>query len=104
MPNPQRSRQHRELQPSTRVLRSRLALGQMTTSQVGPCYSTGTYVLSRAALEVGQPDAAVLQSPLYRSIAYLFRYNSGLVREYLQRGRSRQHEVREQCPKALGMR
>ena len=63
-------------------------------------HSAGAYVLCRVALEVGQPDAAVLQGALYRSIADLFRYNSGLVREYMQLGEDQAEWVREHSPDA----
>ena len=61
-------------------------------------HSAGAYVLCRVALEVGQPDAAVLQGALYRSIADLFRYNSGLVRDYIWRGEEQAAWVREHSP------
>ena len=63
-------------------------------------HSAGAYVLCRVALEVGQPDAAVLQGALYRSIADLFRYNSGLVRQYMQLGEDHAAWVREHSPDA----
>lgn len=63
-------------------------------------HSAGAYVLCRVALEVGQPDAAVLQGALYRSIADLFRYNSGLVRDYMQLGKEQAAWVREHSPEA----
>ena len=62
-------------------------------------HSSGAYILCRVALEAGQPDAAVLQGALYRSIADLFRYNSGLVLEYLQLGAEQAAWVREHSPK-----
>ena len=63
-------------------------------------HSAGAYVLCRVALEVGQPDAAVLQGALYRSIADLFRYNSGLVRDYIQLGEDQAAWVRKHSPDA----
>ena len=62
-------------------------------------HSAGAYVLCRVALEVGQPDAAVLQGALYRSIADLLRYNSGLVLEYMKLGEEQTAWVREHSPK-----
>ena len=61
-------------------------------------HSAGAYVLCRVALEVGQPDAAVLQGALYRSIADLFRYNSGLVLDYMRLGEEQTAWVREHSP------
>ena len=63
-------------------------------------HSAGAYVLCRVALEVGQPDAAVLQGALYRSIADLLRYNSALVLDYIQLGEEQAAWVREHSPKA----
>ncbi|MDE0168040.1 MAG: alpha/beta fold hydrolase [bacterium] len=63
-------------------------------------HSAGAYVLCRVAHEVGQPDAAVLQGALYRTIAELLVYNYGLVREYLSLGQSEAAWVRENSPKA----
>ena len=63
-------------------------------------HSAGAYVLCRVALEVGQPDAAVLQGALYRSIAELLRYNYSLVREYIQLGEAQAAWVRENSPRA----
>lgn len=63
-------------------------------------HSAGAYVLCRVALEVGQPDAAVLQGALYRSIADLLRYNSGLVLDYMRLGEEQTAWVREHSPKA----
>ena len=63
-------------------------------------HSAGAYVLCRVALEVGQPDAAVLQGALYRTIAELLAYNYRLVREYMNLGPSRQAWVKEHSPKA----
>ena len=62
-------------------------------------HSAGAYVLCRVALEVGQPDAAVLQGALYRSIADLLRYNYGLVRDYIDLGEEQADWVREHSPK-----
>ena len=62
-------------------------------------HSAGAYVLCRVALEVGQPDAAVLQGALYRSIADLFRYNSGLVLDYMRLGEEQTAWVKEHSPK-----
>ena len=62
-------------------------------------HSAGAYVLCRVALEVGHPDAAVLQGALYRSIADLFRYNSGLVLDYMRLGEEQEAWVREHSPK-----
>ena len=62
-------------------------------------HSAGAYVLCRVALEVGQPDAAVLQGALYRSIADLLRYNSGRVLDYIQLGEEQAAWVREHSPK-----
>ena len=63
-------------------------------------HSAGAYVLCRVALEAGQPDAAVLQGALYRSIADLFRYNYGLVRDYMQLGEEQVAWLREHSPKS----
>ena len=63
-------------------------------------HSAGAYVLCRVSLEVGQPDAAVLQGALYRTIAELLEYNYRLVREYMDLGQSRQAWVKEHSPKA----
>ncbi len=63
-------------------------------------HSAGAYVLCRVALEVGQPDAAVLQGALYRSIAELLRYNYSLVRDYIQLGQAQAAWVRAHSPKA----
>ncbi|MDE0188141.1 MAG: alpha/beta fold hydrolase [bacterium] len=63
-------------------------------------HSAGAYVLCRVALEVGQPDAAVLQGALYRSIAELLRYNYSLVLDYIQLGEEQAAWVRDHCPKA----
>jgi len=63
-------------------------------------HSAGAYVLCRVALEVGQPDAAVLQGALYRSIAELLKYNSSLVRDYMQLGEDHTIWVRENSSKA----
>ncbi len=63
-------------------------------------HSAGAYVLCRVATEVGQPDAAVLQGALYRSIADLLRYNSDQVREYMRLGEEQTEWVREHSPKA----
>ena len=63
-------------------------------------HSAGAYVLCRVALEVGQPDAAVLQGALYRSIADLLRYNGGLVLDYMRLGEEQTAWVREHSPKA----
>ncbi len=63
-------------------------------------HSAGAYVLCRVAREVGQPDAAVLQGALYRSIPALLEYNLRPVIEYM--GRSSQHSewVARHAPKA----
>jgi len=63
-------------------------------------HSAGAYVLCRVALEVGQPDAAVLQGALYRSIAELLRYNYSLVRDYIQLGEEQAAWVKEHSPQA----
>ncbi len=63
-------------------------------------HSAGAYVLCRLALEYGQPDAAVLQGALYRSIAELLRYNYRLVRDYIDLGPSQSAWVKENSPKA----
>ena len=63
-------------------------------------HSAGAYVLCRVALEVAQPDAAVLQGALYRSIAELLRYNYGLVRDYIQLGEEQAAWVKEHSPKS----
>ncbi len=63
-------------------------------------HSAGAYVLCRVAHEVGQPDAAVLQGALYRTIAELLEYNYRLVRDYLGLGESEAAWVRENSPKA----
>ena len=63
-------------------------------------HSAGAYVLCRLALEVAQPDAAVLQGALYRTIAELLEYNYRLVRDYLGLGDSQVAWVKEQSPKA----
>ena len=63
-------------------------------------HSAGAYVLCRVALEVGQPDAAVLQGALYRSIAALLEYNYSLVRDYMRLGESEAAWVKEHSPKA----
>ena len=62
-------------------------------------HSSGAYILCRVALEAGQPDAAVLQGALYRSIADLFRYNSGQVLDYMRLGAEQAAWVREHSPK-----
>ena len=62
-------------------------------------HSAGAYVLCRVALEVSQPDAAVLQGALYRSIADLLKYNAGLVLDYMQLGEEQTAWVREHSPK-----
>ncbi|MDE0232873.1 MAG: alpha/beta fold hydrolase [bacterium] len=64
-------------------------------------HSAGAYVLCRVALEVGQPDAAVLQGALYRSIAELLRYNYSLVRDYIELGEEQAAWVREHSLKAF---
>ena len=63
-------------------------------------HSAGAYVLCRVALEVSQPDAAVLQGALYRSIADLLKYNAGLVLDYMQLGEEQTAWVREHSRKA----
>ena len=63
-------------------------------------HSAGAYVLCRVALEAGQPDAAVLQGALYRPIADLLKYNSGLVLDYMRRGEEERAWVREHSPRA----
>ena len=63
-------------------------------------HSAGAYVLCRVALEVGQPDAAVLQGALYRSIAELLRYNYRLVRDYIHLGEEQAAWVTQHSPKA----
>ena len=63
-------------------------------------HSAGAYVLCRVAEEVEQPDAAVLQGALYRSIAELLEYNYRLVRDYMRLGESQVAWVRENSPKA----
>ena len=63
-------------------------------------HSAGAYVLCRVSLEVGQPQAAVLQGALYRSIAELLRYNYRLVRDYIQLGEEQAAWVREHSPRA----
>ena len=63
-------------------------------------HSAGAYVLCRVALEVGQPDAAVLQGALYRTIAELLEYNYRLVRDYLNLGEPQVQWVKEHSPKA----
>ena len=63
-------------------------------------HSAGAYVLCRVALEVGQPDAAVLQGALYRSIAGLLEYNYRLVREYLRLGERQAAWVKQHSTKA----
>ncbi|MDE0375583.1 MAG: alpha/beta fold hydrolase [bacterium] len=63
-------------------------------------HSAGAYVLCRVALEVGQPDAAVLQGALYRSIAALLEYNYRLIRDYMRLGESEVAWVKEHSPKA----
>lgn len=63
-------------------------------------HSAGAYVLCRLALEYGQPDAAVLQGALYRSIAELLEYNYRLVRDYMRLGEDRAAWVMEHSPKA----
>ena len=63
-------------------------------------HSAGAYVLCRVAREEAQPDAAVLQGALYRSIAELLRYNYALVRDYVQLGEEQSAWVREHAPKA----
>ena len=72
--------------------------GNGRTAMLG--HSAGAYVLCRVALEVGQPDVAVLQGALYRSIAELLEYNYGLVREYLNLGERQVAWVKEHSPKA----
>ena len=63
-------------------------------------HSAGAYVLCRVALEVGQPDAAVLQGALYRSIPELLEYNYRLVLDYMQTGEARTRWVQTHAPKA----
>ncbi len=63
-------------------------------------HSAGAYVLCRLALEYGQPDAAVLQGALYRSIAELLRYNYRLIRDYIGLGETQAVWVQENSPKA----
>ena len=63
-------------------------------------HSAGAYVLCRVAHEVGQPDAAVLQGALHRSIAGLLEYNYRLVRDYMRLGETEAAWVREHSPKA----
>ena len=63
-------------------------------------HSAGAYVLCRVALEAGQPDAAVLQGALYRSIAQLLRYNHRLVLNYIRLGEDQAAWVREHSPKS----
>lgn len=63
-------------------------------------HSAGAYVLCRVALEEGQPDAAVLQGALYRSIAALLEYNYRLIRDYMRLGESEVAWVKEHSPKA----
>ncbi len=63
-------------------------------------HSAGAYVLCRVALEEGQPDAAVLQGALYRSIPELLRYNYSLARDYLRRGAEQADWVKRHAPKA----
>ena len=63
-------------------------------------HSAGAYVLCRVALEAGQPDAAVLQGALYRSIPELLRYNYGRVLEYIRLGARQSRWVRQYAPKA----
>ena len=63
-------------------------------------HSAGAYVLCRVALEMEQPDAAVLQGALYRSIPELLEYNYRLVLEYMQTGEARTRWVQTHAPKA----
>ena len=63
-------------------------------------HSAGAYVLCRVALEVGQPDAAVLQGALYRSIPELLEYNYRFVLDYMQTGEARTRWVQTHAPKA----
>lgn len=63
-------------------------------------HSAGAYVLCRVAREVGQPDAAVLQGALYRSIAALLEYNYRLIRDYMGLGESQVAWVKVHSPKA----
>ena len=72
--------------------------GNSKTAMVG--HSAGAYVLCRVALEVAQPDAAVLQGALYRSIPALLEYNYRQVRNYLNLGTSRIEWVKKHSPQA----
>ena len=63
-------------------------------------HSAGAYVLCRVALEVGQPDAAVLQGALYRTIAGLLDYNYRLVQDYMSLGESQVAWVKQNSSKA----
>ena len=72
--------------------------GNGTAAMVG--HSAGAYVLCRVALEAGQPDAAVLQGALYRSIPELLEYNSRPVLEYMKTGEAQARWVEEHAPRA----
>ena len=75
-----------------------LAEGNGRAAMLG--HSAGAYVLCRVAREVGQPDAAVLQGALYRTISELLEYNYRLVHDYMCLGESEAEWVREHSPKA----
>lgn len=63
-------------------------------------HSAGAYVLCRVACEVGQPDAAVLQGALHRSIADLLKYNLHPVIDYMNSSVARETWVSIHAPKA----
>ena len=63
-------------------------------------HSAGSYVLCRVADEFGQPDAAVLQGALFRSIAALLEYNLGPVIEYMSASPDRSKWVADHAPKS----
>ena len=63
-------------------------------------HSAGAYVLCRVALEVEQPDAAVLQGALYRSIPALLDFNYRRVLDYMRTGEAQTRWVEIHAPKA----
>ena len=72
--------------------------GNGRTAMLG--HSAGAYVLCRVACEVGQPDAAVLQGALHRSIPELLKYNLHPVIAYMKGSDARERWVALHAPKA----
>ncbi|MCY3579457.1 MAG: alpha/beta fold hydrolase [bacterium] len=62
-------------------------------------HSAGSYVLCRVADAFGQPDVAVLQGALYRSIAALLDYNLRPVIEYMASSPDRKRWVADHAPR-----